>query len=333
MGYGSEEVSAMKMLGLQLPNYTFPAVSNARLFEHIAMLVNTAERSGFDSVFVMDHFYQLPNLGPGSDPMLEGHTVLAGLAARTQRVRLGTLVSGVTYRNPALLAKTVTTLDIVSAGRAICGIGAAWKEDEHLAYGYTFPPVGERLSRLEEALQVLRGMFRQERTSFQGRFYQVKDAMNYPRPVQPNGPPIMIGGGGEQRTLKLVAQYGDMCNFFGDPTVVRHKLDVLEGHCERAGRDPSTILKTRLGSLIIRKTKEEADRLFQELLNRPGVNKDWARAGFIIGNPQHVAEEAQKLLDAGLDGLIFNMPHLEDPQAIELAGQTLSRLGQPAGVR
>ena len=156
--------------------------------------------------------------------------------------------------------------------------------------------------------------------------------MNYPRPVQPNGPPIMIGGGGEQRTLKLVAQYGDMCNIFGDPATVRHKMDVLRSHCEAVGRDPQTIVKTRLGSLIIRKTQEEADRLFGQLLNRPGVNKDWARAGFIIGSPDRVAEEAQTLLDAGLDGLIFNMPHLEDPEAIELAGKTLSKLGQTAAV-
>jgi F420-dependent oxidoreductase-like protein len=281
----------------------------------------------------MDHFYQLPNIGPTSDPMLEGYTLLAGLAGRTSKVRLGTLVTGITYRNPAFLAKTVSTLDVVSAGRAICGVGAAWNEQEHRGYGFEFPPVGERLSRLEEALQILRGMFTEERTSFDGRYYQVKDAMNFPRPVQPKGPPIMIGGGGEQRTLKLVAQYADMCNFFGDVTMVRHKLDVLERHCENVGRDPSTILKTRLGSLLIRKTDAEAERLFEQLLSRTGVNRDWARAGFIVGGPDRVAEQAQNLLDAGLDGLIFNMPHLEDPQAIELAGQILSKLGQTAGVR
>ena len=323
----------MKLLGLQIPNFTFPGVSNNRLFEHIAMLATTAERSGFDSVFVMDHFYQLPNIGPTSDPMLEGYTLLAGIAARTTKVRLGTLVTGVTYRNPAFLAKVVTTLDIVSSGRAICGIGAAWNEQEHRGYGFEYPAVGERLSRLEEALQIIRGMFREDRTTFEGRYYQVKDAMNFPRPVQPGGPPIMIGGGGEQRTLKLVAQYADMCNFFGDVTMVRHKLDVLRSHCQAVGRDVGSIVKTRLGSLIIRKTDAEADRLFEQLLNRPGVNKDWARAGFIVGGPDRVAEQVQALLDAGLDGLIFNMPHMEDPEAIELAGRTLSKLGQPAGVR
>jgi F420-dependent oxidoreductase-like protein len=323
----------MKLLGLQIPNYTFPSVSNDRLFERVAMLGTTAERAGFDSVFVMDHFYQLPNIGPRTDPMLEGYTALAGIAARTKNVRLGTLVTGVTYRNPAFLAKVVTTLDIVSAGRAILGIGAAWNEDEHRGYGYEFPPVGERLSRLEEALQICRAMFREEAPSFEGRYYRIQGALNSPRPIQKNGPPILIGGGGEQRTLKLVAQYADMCNIFGDPATVRHKLDVLARHCEALGRDPGTIVKTRLGSLIIRKTDAEAQKLLEQLLDRPGINKELVRAGFIAGGPDRVLEETQKLLDAGLDGLIFNMPHLEDPEAIELAGQTLAGRLEPAAAR
>ena len=329
MSYGTD----MKLLGFQIPNYTFSGVSHDRLFDHVALLAGTAEQAGFDSVFVMDHFYQLPNIGPRTDPMLEGYTVLAGIAARTRTVRLGTLVTGVTYRNPAFLAKVVTSLDIVSSGRAILGLGAAWNEDEHRGYGYEFPPVGERLSRLEEALQICRAMFREAAPTFEGRYYRIQGALNFPRPIQPNGPPIMIGGGGEQRTLKLVAQYGDMCNIFGDPVTVRHKMDVLERHCETVGRDPSTIVKTRLGSLIIRKTDAEAERLFDQLLNRPGINRDWARAGFIVGGPDRVAEQAQKLLDAGLDGLIFNMPHMEDPEAIALAGQTLAGLRQPAAAR
>src|SRR5260370_11446355 len=149
----------MKLLGFQIPNYTFPGVTDDKLFDHVAMLASTAERAGFDSVFVMDHFYQLPNIGPRIDPMLEGYTVLAGIAARTKKIRLGTLVTGVTYRNPAFLAKVVTTLDIVSSGRAILGIGAAWNEDEHRGYGYEFPPVRERLGRLEGGLAYSRVMF------------------------------------------------------------------------------------------------------------------------------------------------------------------------------
>jgi len=323
----------MKLLGFQIPNYTFPGVTDVKLFDHVAMLASTAEQAGFDSVFVMDHFYQLPNIGPRTDPMLEGYTVLAGIAARTKNVRLGTLVSGVTYRNPAFLAKVVTTLDIVSSGRAILGIGAAWNEDEHRGYGYEFPPVGERLSRLEEALQICRAMFREEAATFEGRYYRIQGALNFPRPIQPNGPPIMIGGGGEQRTLKLVAQYADMCNIFGDPAMVRHKMDVLEQHCEAVGRDPKTIVKTRLGSLIIRKSDDETQRLLEQVYSRPGIDKERVRTGFIAGSPDRVAEEAQKLLDAGLDGLIFNMPHLEDPEAIQLAGKTLAGLQEPAAAR
>ncbi len=323
----------MKLLGFQIPNFTFPGVTDDKLFDHVAMLAGTAERAGFDSVFVMDHFYQLPNIGPRTDPMLEGYTVLSGIAARTKKVRLGTLVTGVTYRNPAFLAKVVTTLDIVSSGRAILGLGAAWNEDEHRGYGYEFPPVGERLSRLEEALQICRAMFREEAATFEGRYYRIEGALNFPRPIQPNGPPIMIGGGGEQRTLKLVAQYADMCNIFGDVATVRRKMDVLERHCETVGRDPGTIVKTRLGSLLIRKTDAEAERLFEQILNRPGIDKDRVRTMFMVGGPDSVAEQAQKLLDAGLDGLIFNMPRMEDPEAIELAGETLAGLRQPAAAR
>jgi F420-dependent oxidoreductase-like protein len=323
----------MKLLGFQIPNYTFPGVTNDKLFDHVVMLATTAERAGFDSVWVMDHFYQLPNIGPRTEPMLEGYATLAGIAARTKKVRLGTLVTGVTYRNPAFLAKEVTTLDIVSSGRAILGLGAAWNEDEHRGYGYDFPPVGERISRLDEALQICRAMFREEAPTFEGRYYQIEGALNFPRPLQPNGPPIMIGGGGEQRTLKLVAQYADMSNIFGDPAMVRHKLDVLERHCEAIGRDPNTIVKTRLGSLIIRKSDAEAQRLFEWVLNLPGIDKERVRASFIAGSPDRVAEQAQKLLDAGLDGLIFNMPRMEDPEAIELAGQTLAGLRQTAAAR
>jgi F420-dependent oxidoreductase-like protein len=326
-------MAALKMLGLQIPNYTFPGVKPEGLFDHVAMLATTAERAGFDSVFVMDHFYQLPNIGPRTDPMLEGYATLSALAARTKRVRLGTLVTGVTYRNPAFLAKEVTTLDVISAGRAILGLGAAWNEDEHRGYGYEFPPVGERLSRLEEALQICRAMFREEAASFTGRYYRIEGALNSPRPIQRNGPPIMIGGGGEQRTLKLVAQYADMCNIFGDPATVRHKMEVLNRHCETVGRDPNTIIKTRLGSLIIRRTEAEADRAFEQVLNHPGVNKDWARAGFIVGGPDKVTEKVQELLDAGLDGVIFNMPHMETPEFVELAGTTLARQLQTATAR
>jgi alkanesulfonate monooxygenase SsuD/methylene tetrahydromethanopterin reductase-like flavin-dependent oxidoreductase (luciferase family) len=176
-------------------------------------------------------------------------------------------------------------------------------------------------------------MFREESPTFEGRYYRIEGALNFPRPVRPDGPPIMIGGGGEQRTLKLVAQYADMCNVFGDVATVRHKMDVLAGHCETVGRDPSTIIKTRLGSLIIRKTDAEADRAFEQVLNWPGVDRERVRTTFMVGGPDRVTEHAQQFLDAGLDGLIFNMPHMEDPEAIALAGETLAGLRQPAAAR
>ena len=215
------------MLGFQIPNFTYPGVPNDRLFERVVELATAAERAGFDSVYVMDHFYQIRGIGPRTDPMLECYTALGGIAARTKTVRVGALVTGVTYRNPAFLAKVVTTLDVVSSGRAILGIGGAWNEEEHKGYGWDFPPVKERLDRLEEALQICRAMFTEEAPSFAGRYYRIEKALNVPRPIQPQGPPIMIGGGGERRTLKLVAQYADISNVFGDAATARRKVEIL----------------------------------------------------------------------------------------------------------
>lgn len=255
--------------GLQIPSFTYPGVPDEDLFGRIAEIAGAAEESGFDSVWVMDHLYQIENVGPRTDPMLEAYTLLGALAGRTSKVSLGTMVTGVTYRNPALLAKQVTTLDIVSAGRAILGIGAAWNEDEHAGYGFEFPPVGERLDRLEEALQVCHAMFAEQHPSFSGRHYRIREALNFPRPLRRDGIPILVGGSGERRTLALVAKYADACNLFGDVPTIRHKLDVLERHCEAIGRDPATITKTRLGGLVIAETAEQAERRGQEMATWP----------------------------------------------------------------
>src|SRR5580700_8857727 len=201
--------------GLQIPNFTTGDTPTA-LFDEVVERATAAEETGFDSVWVMDHLYQLPPMGGPPAPMLDAYTLLAALAARTQRVRLGTMVTGVTYRNPAHLAKIVTTLDVISGGRAILGIGAAWYDVEHVGLGFDFPPAGERLDRLEEALQICRAMFRGEVPTFEGTYYRTHDAYNVPPPVQPGGPAILVGGGGEKRTLRLVAQYADMCNVVGD---------------------------------------------------------------------------------------------------------------------
>jgi F420-dependent oxidoreductase-like protein len=200
--------------GLHLPSYTFPDSPPERLFDRIVEEARAAEDAGFSLVTVMDHLNQIPGVGQQTEPMLEGWSTLAALARETRRVRLATLVSGVTYRNPALLAKTATTLDVLSGGRAVLGLGAAWFEAEHAGYGFEFPPIGERMDRLDEALTIIRAMFTEERPSFAGRYYRVEAAFNVPRPIQPGGPKILVGGGGEQRTLKIAARHADMTHWF-----------------------------------------------------------------------------------------------------------------------
>jgi F420-dependent oxidoreductase-like protein len=313
-------------LGLQIPSFTYPGVPDDKLFDRIAQIASTAEESGFDSVWVMDHFYQIPIMGPRTDPMLESYTLLSGLAARTSRIRLGAMVTGVTYRNPALLAKMVTTLDVVSSGRAILGIGAAWNEEEHRGYGFDFPPVPERMERLEEAVRICRAMFTEETPSFHGTHYRIDEAVNAPRPVQAGGPPILIGGMGERKTLQLVAKYADACNLFGDPNGVRQKLNVLRRHCDDVGRDIDHITKTRLGGLIVRRTHEEAERALAEAAAARGMPVEMARAYIASGTPDEVLAVAEGLLGAGLDGLIFNMHGVQELEPVALAGETLSKL-------
>ncbi|HEX3669487.1 MAG TPA: LLM class F420-dependent oxidoreductase, partial [Acidimicrobiia bacterium] len=285
----------MTKFGLQIPNFTFADVPDREMFEHVADLAVAGEQAGFDSVWVMDHFWQLPPLGGPTQPMLEAYTLLGGLAARTRRVKLGTLVTGVTYRNPALLAKMVTTLDIVSSGRAMLGLGAAWYEEEHDALGFDFPSAGKRLDRLEEALQICRAMFTEEAPSFAGKHYRIEKALNIPRPVQPDGPRIMVGGSGEKRTLRLVAQYADMCNINGSPDTIRHLLEVLRGHCADVGRDPSEITTTRLGSLFLTSSAEEAEQTSGFLRDAAGADFE---ERFTVGDPGAVIDQVDALVDA-----------------------------------
>ena len=323
----------MIRMGLQIPNFTYPGVAVDELFERVADIAVTAEDSGFDSVWVMDHFFQLPLLGPPSNEMFEAYTLLGALAARTQRVRLGTMVTGITYRNPALLAKQVTALDVVSKGRAICGVGAAWFDVEHAALGFEFPSTKERLDRLEEAVQVLRAMFTQEVSNFDGRYYNLAEAFNSPRPVTPGGPPILIGGSGEKRTLRLVAQYADACNVFGAPADIHRLVGVLEQHCADVGRDPSAITKTRLGTLVLGESMAAAEAKFADMLAARGV--DWAslppemaegiKARVNVGGPDEIVAQVQELLDAGLDGVIFNMPDAHELDTVRLAGEVLTK--------
>ena len=311
-------------LGLQIPNFNFPGVSEADLFERLSDIATTAESSGFDTVLVMDHLHQIRGVGPPENWMLEGNTILPALAARTKSVNLSLLVGAVTYRNPALHAKITTTLDVISGGRAIHGIGAGWNVDEATAYGYEFPPLGERFERLEDHLNIARAMFTQEPATYEGKHHSVHEAFNNPKPIR-GDIPIMIGGSGEKKTLRMVAQYADASNFFGDAERLRHLVGVLEGHCERLGRDPAEITKTRLGTIVIAPTQEEADAKLERLVQMTRMDPE-RRAMVLTGDPDTVAEKASGLLESGIDGLIFNSPEVHDLETVQLLGETLGPL-------
>ncbi len=229
-------------IGLQIPDFTTPG-GPARLGADLAAVARTADDAGFDFLAVMDHFFQIQAVGPVDHEMLEAYTTLGYLAASTSRARLLTLVTGVTYRNPGILAKIITTLDVLSGGRAWLGVGAAWNEEESRGLGVPFPPVAERFERLEETLQICLQMFRGDDSPFHGRHYQLERPLNSPLPLARPHPPILIGGSGEKKTLRLVAQYAQACNLFPGPDLAR-KLDVLRGHCEAVGRDYDEIEKT-----------------------------------------------------------------------------------------
>jgi F420-dependent oxidoreductase-like protein len=306
----------MIKVGLQIPNFTYPDTAPDELFERVAAIAVAAEGAGADTVMVMDHFYQLAMMGPPEHEMLEAYTLLGALAARTRSVQLGTLVTGVTYRNPAILAKIVTTLDVISSGRAFLGIGAAWFDLEHEGLGVDFPPVKERFERLEEALHICRAMFRDERPTIDGQHYRVKDAINSPAPVTPGGPPIMIGGQGEKKTLRLMAEHAEMANFTSGFDEIPHKLEVLEQHCAAVGRDPGTINKTSLCSIAVGQTMEEAVSLRNGFLSARGLDwdslDDATRAALgarlVVGDADAVGERIRDLVGLGLDGVTFNMP-------------------------
>lgn len=321
----SGPVRVRPRLGLQIPIFSFEGVSVDRLFDKVVDIARAAERAGFDSVWVHDHLQQSPFSGPQTQPLLEAYTLLGAIAARTSTAAIGSMVTPVTTRHPALIGKMVTTLDVISSGRAVLGLGAGNHPDEHRCYGLAFPPVRERMEWLEEALQICRGMFTREETTFEGHHFRLQGALNIPRPVQPAGPPIMVGGGGERRTLRLAARYADMCGFFGDVPTIRRKLAVVERQCEEAGRDPATLVKTRLGALVIAHTQKEADEVGVRMKAARRMSDDLYRE-VIVGDPDRVAEQVQAFLDAGLDGMFFNMDHPERIEPVILAGETLSKL-------
>ena len=319
----------MTRLGYQIPNFTYPDTTPVQLFDLVARQAREADTSGFDTVLVMDHFYQLPMLGAPEEFMLECYTLLAALARETSTVRLSALVTGNTYRNPAVLAKIVTTLDVVSGGRAQLGIGAGWFELEHNAFGIEFGTFTDRFEKLEESLQIIVGLLRGERVTLDGDRYRIKDAINSPAPV--SRVPVMIGGGGERKTLRMVAQYADESNLIAEAKDLPRKLDALAAHCETLGRDRSEITVSWQRSACIAPTMEQAQDDLAAYFGRRGINvmamPDDQRAAitsrFIIGDPDTVGERLAADLALGVDGFTINAPangHIEG--RVALLGRT-----------
>jgi F420-dependent oxidoreductase-like protein len=283
-------------LGLQLPNFTWPGGASA-IAPKLAEIARAADDAGFYSLWVMDHFFQIGFSGPPELEMLEGYSALAFAAGRTNHIKLGTMVTGVTYRHPGILVKTVTTLDVLSHGRAYLGIGAAWNEQEHRGLGVPFPPLAERFERLEETLQIAQQMWAANEAPYEGKHYQLARPLNSPRAVQKPHPPILIGGSGERKTLKLVAQYGDACNLFARLPLpeLKRKLDVLREHCAAIGRPYEEIEKTTLSSYR---------------LTADGRNGSTTPAALL--------EHLGQLAELGIDQAIFSLQNVSDLEPFDL---------------
>ncbi|GAC1382617.1 MAG: LLM class F420-dependent oxidoreductase [Ktedonobacteraceae bacterium] len=283
-------------LGLQVPVFTWPN-GQSQLGQTFGQIAESADRAGLYSLWVMDHFFQIGFAGPPENEMLEGWSALAFAAGRTSRIKLGTMVTGVTYRYPGILVKTATTLDVLSNGRTYFGIGAAWNEEEHLGLGVPYPPLAERFERLEETLQIALQMWAGQDKAYEGKHYHLTRTLNSPQAVQRPHPPILIGGSGERKTLRLVAQYGDACNLFArmGKDVLQHKLDILREHCQTLGRPYEQIEKTTLDSIS---------------LSRDGSNNSMTPAAAI--------EYFGGLAAQGIDQAIFSIRNVTDPAVFEM---------------
>jgi F420-dependent oxidoreductase-like protein len=279
-------------LGLQIPNFSY-GTGIEQLFPTVIAQAREAEAAGFDSVFVMDHLYQLPGLGSPDQPMLEAYTTLGALATATEKVQLGTLVTGNTYRNPALLAKQITTLDVISQGRAILGIGTGWFELEHDSLGYEFGTFTDRFNKLDEALQIVLPMLEGERPTFAGKYYRVQEAMAEPR--FRSHVPLMIGGSGEKKTIPLAARHFDHLNIIAGFEELPRKLQVVRESCEKIGRDPATLETSMLVVAII-----------DENVTADVIPEDF-RQQAVFGSAEQVADQIKtKVLDAGVSGVILS---------------------------
>ncbi|MFE3724321.1 LLM class F420-dependent oxidoreductase [Nocardia sp. NPDC059154] len=322
-------------LGYQMPNFSY-GVAPRDLFPAVVAQAREAEAAGFDAAFVMDHFYQLPLLGAPEEPMLEAYSALSGLAASTERIQLSALVTGNTYRNPALTAKTVTTLDVVSRGRAVLGIGAGWFELEHQAYGFDFGTFTERFEKLEEALEIITPMLRGQHSAFDGKWYRTNNAMNEPR-VR-DDLPILLGGGGEKKTFGLAARFADHLNIICNASEIPRKLEALHARLDEAGRDPKTLETSFLAFVIVDEDGDRARKTQAEMLARIGITdlgalpnealRNTPADRQFVGTPDQVAEQIQsRVLDQGIDGIIVNMvTNGHEAGAVELAGRALAPL-------
>jgi F420-dependent oxidoreductase-like protein len=309
--------------GLQHPNFNFDYDSKSnngdtsQIADSLKNLVTKAENSGFDSFWVMDHFHQIQFVGRPEEPMLEGWTIISMLAGITTKIKLGTLVTGIIYRYPSVLAKVAATLDVLSKGRLFMGIGAGWNEQESLAYSISFPSNQERMLRLEEAIQIIRKMWTEEPyASFNGKYYQIHNAYCNPKPVQKPSPPILVGGSGERKTLKIVAKYADACNLFGSPEIVRKKLVVLKEHCKSVGRDYDSILKTKLAAIIVDDNTDKVKNRMRETFG--GISEEQIKEFVIYGTPEDVSRQIQMLEEVGIQYLIVDLEPSRELEALEI---------------
>ena len=305
-----------------MPTFTFPGTPPENLFDEVVRLARSAEAAGFEQISVMDHFYQIGGIGEEEEPMLEGYTTLGALARETSKVQLATMVTGVTYRNPALVAKMVTTLDTISKGRAMCGIGAARNESEHLGYGFDFPPIKERMDRLEEALQIIKAMFTEDRPSFSGKFYRIDRVLNVPRPVQSGGPKILVGGGGEKRTLRLVAKYADYSHWVAGLEDVKRKSEILDRYCEEEGRDPRSVTRTMGSPIVLVESQAKAPSLMERMPPE-------RRVAFKAATPDEAVEILQEYMALGIEGFSLNNPTLRHPEEFDLARELIRKVKEP----
>src|SRR6266498_2425639 len=305
--------------GFQKPVFTFDyrGDDTSQIIDSLKKLATTAENNGFDSFWVMDHFHQIPMIGKVEEPMLESWSTLSVLAGLTTKIKLGTLVSGIMYRYPAILAKVAASLDVLSKGRLFMGIGAAWNEDESHAYGIHFPPAGERLSRLEEAIQIIRKMWTEEPSaSFNGKYYQIHNAYCNPKPIQKPSPPILVGGSGERKTLKIVAKYADACNLFGSAETVKRKLNILKDHCKSVGRDYDSILKTKLGIIVVDDDKQMAEKKIKQIFK--GMPEEQIREFAIYGAPEDLLRQIELLEQVGIQYLIVDLDPSRELEALDV---------------